>query len=212
MGRARILLVRHGESEFNAHQAHLVGGQSSWAELTELGKDQARALGQVWREQLKAEHLILASTAIRATQTARYGLDTAAQPLTRINTHHALEELDQGAWTGMPRREIYTDAQQRIMDQDHWNFRPPQGESQADLFARAANVLQRRVIEPEKTAWVVCHGMVIASLLAGWAGFDRQTAWQIRLANASITELHIHGADVVAARVNDTSHLSFVKV
>ncbi|MEN0065612.1 MAG: histidine phosphatase family protein [Myxococcota bacterium] len=203
----RVLLVRHGQSEFNAHSSHLVGGRSSWAELTEQGKAQAQALGMLWRSALAADHLVLASTAVRATQTARYALETAQASLTRLATHSELEELDQGRWTGRDRSEIYTVEQQAVIDEDNWNFRSPGGESQADVFARVAALLEREVVAQGRTAWVVCHGVVITSLLAGWGHLDRSTAWKTRIANASITELGYRGVSTQEVRRNDTQHL-----
>lgn len=204
---ARILLVRHGESEVNAHGAHLVGGRSSWAELTERGKAQSRALGRRWIDELHDDHVVVSSTAVRATQTARYALEAAGCRLTRLRTSEALEELDQGAWTGRLRAEIYTPAQQAVIEQDHWTFSAPGGESQADVHQRASAYLLHSVVRPGLTAWVVCHGVVITSLLAGWAGVDRQSAWRIRIANTAITELSFDGERFAEVRRNDIDHL-----
>lgn len=205
---ARVLLVRHAESEYNAHRSHLVGGRSSWAELTTQGKEQARALGALWASQLADDHLVVASTAVRATQTARYALESAGARLTRLHTTEALEELDQGEWTGRPRDQIYTEAQKSVIQKDHWNFRPPGGESQSDVHRRSSEYLHRFVIAPGRTAWVVCHGVVITSLLAGWLDLDRQTAWRVRIANASITELAFDGEGFRERRRSDVQHLS----
>lgn len=205
---ARLLLVRHGESETNAHAAHVVGGRSSWSELTERGKAQARALGRLWAKVLEDDHLVIASTAVRATQTARYALDAAGRPLTRLQTRPELEELDQGEWTGLPRVEVYTDHQRAAIDEDQWTFRPPGGESQADVFGRVSRLLAGDVLEPGRCAWVVCHGVVITSLLAGWLELDRQTAWRIHIANASVTELRYDDRGFHEVRRGDVEHLA----
>ena len=97
----RLYLVRHGQSETNLHRAHLIGGRRSWAELTPLGKEQARAVGRVWAAASVHDHQIVASTAVRATQTARYALEEAGLPLEGLRTSPDLEELElrfDGRW------------------------------------------------------------------------------------------------------------------
>jgi len=93
----RLLLVRHGESEWNA-----IGRWQGWADppLSELGRRQAavaaRAVGAV--------DAIVASDLQRAHQTA----DIIANELGigPVVVDAALRERDAGPWTGLTRNEI----------------------------------------------------------------------------------------------------------
>lgn len=94
----RILLVRHGQSTWNAD-----GRWQGRADppLSELGRRQAEVAATTVRE-LGATRIV-ASPLLRAHQTATIvaealGLDLAADP--------RLQERDAGAWTGRTRTEI----------------------------------------------------------------------------------------------------------
>ena len=201
-----IHLIRHAESEANVRTPPIVGGRCSWAELTARGVEQARVLG----ERLKKAHpddLWASSTAIRAQQTARYSLEAAGLSTDRTQTYGELEELDQGDWTGRLRTEVYTPEQIAIIEAQQWYFRPPNGESQDDVYRRTLDWLERRVLSSDHArAWVFCHGMVIKLTLAALVGLDRLTAWQIPIDNTSITTLTWDEGQWTEVVRNDVSH------
>jgi probable phosphoglycerate mutase len=93
----RLLLVRHGESEWNA-----TGRWQGWADppLSELGERQAavgaRAVGAV--------DAVVASDLQRATRTAE--IIAAEIGVGPVIVDASLRERDAGSWTGMTRIEI----------------------------------------------------------------------------------------------------------
>jgi broad specificity phosphatase PhoE len=93
----RLLLVRHGESEWNA-----VGRWQGWADppLSELGERQAavaaRAVGAV--------DAIVSSDLQRAQRTAE--IIAAEIGIGPVVVDGALRERDAGPWTGLTRAEI----------------------------------------------------------------------------------------------------------
>jgi probable phosphoglycerate mutase len=92
-----LLLVRHGESEWNA-----VGRWQGWADppLSELGERQAAAASRA----VGAVDAIVASDLQRASRTAE--IIAAELGIGPVIVDAALRERDAGAWTGLTRREI----------------------------------------------------------------------------------------------------------
>ncbi|MFT5686673.1 MAG: broad specificity phosphatase PhoE [Myxococcota bacterium] len=204
-----VYLIRHGESELNVHQPVIIGGRSRWCELTGPGIAQAETLGRWLGQSDIAADRIVASTAVRAQQTARYALAEAGIPLKRIETFTELEELDQGDWENELREETYTPEVLARINVDNWAFSPPGGESLGALFARTSAWLDDEVLAgPDGVTLVFCHGMVIKILLTGLFGFDRRTAWRIPIDNTAINTIVHDGAEWRLVGQNELPHLS----
>jgi broad specificity phosphatase PhoE len=190
---------RHAESEINAADPPVVGGRSTWCELTPLGVAQARALGAALAARGLRPDRVVASTAVRAQQTARHALVVAGIPLRRIELAPELTELSQGAWENERRSVIYTPEVLAEIEVDPWTFAGPGAESQAEVFARAAGWLEREVAGGDaRDTWVFAHGVVVKVLLAGLLGRDRRTAWRTPIDNASLTRFVWDGRWTVA--------------
>jgi broad specificity phosphatase PhoE len=131
----RILLVRHGESEWNAS-----GRWQGWADspLSDLGRRQAfeaaAAVGSV--------DAIVASDLERATQTAL--IISEAIGTGPVLTEPGLRERDVGEWTGLTRDEIEARWPGAL---DEWRrgqlLAPPGGERNEDILARFEGALRR---------------------------------------------------------------------
>ena len=202
-----IHFIRHGQSEVNVRVPRLVGGRCSWAELTPRGIAQARVLGDRLRAEFRPGDLVVSSTAVRAQQTARHSLDAGGLPVDRTETYPELEELDQGAWTGRLRSEVYTPEQVAIIEARQWHFRPPNGESQDDVYRRTLAWLERRVLSSDhEQSWVFCHGLVIKLTLTGVLGLDRMNAWRLPIDNTSITTLTYDDGTWAEVTRNDVRH------
>jgi probable phosphoglycerate mutase len=147
-----MLLVRHGQSEWNA-----VGRWQGRADpaLTELGRLQARHAAT----RVGAVDVIVASPLVRALETAR--LISAVLGVGPVVVEADLAERDAGEWEGLTRAEI----------EDQWpgylatDRRPPGYEGHEVLVVRARAALDR-VHEAYDGAdvLVVTHGGVIGSL------------------------------------------------
>lgn len=152
---ARILLVRHGQSEWNAEGRWQ--GQADIA-LSELGRAQAHAAAK----SLGTFDLIASSTLSRAAETA-YIISTALG-LGPVIPIPALIERSAGEWSGLTRDDIaeqwpgYLEAEKR----------PPGYEHDDALWTRVEAGL-REVIEmlgPDDEALVAAHGGIIYMLEA----------------------------------------------
>lgn len=152
-----IYLLRHGETVWN-REGRIQGQHDS--PLTCAGIAQAEAMGATLREEIgdPRRWAIIASPLGRAWQSAvivaeGLGLDPRA-----IAFEPRLMEVSFGAWEGQTYDEIDV-AEPGVVarrERDLWNFRPPGGESYADLSARTAPWLS--ALEDWARLIVVCHG------------------------------------------------------
>lgn len=154
----RLMLIRHGESEWNAHRR--LQGQAD-IELSELGRRQAAALRSTI-EALAADAAVT-SDLKRAFETAIIlGLDEArAEP--------GLREIDVGEWTGQPIASIEAENPDGYLGWRAGSYTPPKGEDWSDFSART-NDCVRRALSVADRLLVVCHGGVIRAILETMIG------------------------------------------
>ncbi len=158
--KARVFLVRHGETQWNAELR--VMGQLD-IPLNERGRAQARRTAQLLaREQLAA---IYSSDLGRAVETAQI---IAAPHRLDVITIPELREAYYGAWEGLTRQEVLErfpqEYQRRRTDPE--NFRPSGGESRRELYERASKIFSDLVARhPHQKILIVSHGGTIRAIL-----------------------------------------------
>jgi len=153
-GPSALWLVRHGESLGNVadREAHARGGgrleldvRDPDVPLSPTGDQQADALGR-WLAGLDpAEQptTVLSSPFARAADTARRAVAASGLDL-RIRFDERLRERDFGAFDGMTGtaiRDEYPDEARRRDLLGKFYYRPPGGESWADVALRARSLL-----------------------------------------------------------------------
>jgi probable phosphoglycerate mutase len=158
----RILLVRHGQSAWNAS-----GRWQGWADppLTELGRQQAwSAAGAVG-----VVDAIVASDLERAIGTAM--VISEAIGVGPVVVDPGLRERGVGEWTGLTRAEIaerWPEAFAAFLAPGPGGAprTPPGGEALDVLLARVTDALDRvaELVGPHAEALVVTHGGVIRAL------------------------------------------------
>ena len=155
----RILLVRHGESEWNAIRR--LQGQAD-IELSQRGRQQARALAPMVASFNPG--LILTSDLKRAADTAALlgHEDAVREPL--------LREQNVGAWTGMEIAQLMADAPGAYAGWRAGTFAPENGEIWPDFRSRVGLALDRAIAADAETVLMVCHGGVIRAALDGALG------------------------------------------
>ena len=147
---ARLLLVRHGESEWNA-----IGRWQGWADppLSELGARQAavgaRAVGAV--------DAVVSSDLQRARMTA--DIVAAELGVGPVVVDTALRERDAGPWTGLTRAEIEAEWPGWLAE----GKRPDGYEEDDSLLDRVVPALLALEFAGE-TVLVVTHGGVIGAV------------------------------------------------
>jgi probable phosphoglycerate mutase len=154
-----LLLVRHGESEWNA--AGRMQGQTAHVPLTRLGHQQAAAAA---RELARLRPGALVSSDLRrAVETAEHCARTTGLP---VSTTPALREQGYGLLEGRPSRELWD-----VVDWTDPHWAAEGGESLAQLHARVADYLETlRRRPPAEVVALVTHGDTIRAALAVAAG------------------------------------------
>jgi probable phosphoglycerate mutase len=170
MVSARIVLVRHGESTWNAEGR--LQGQAD-PPLSELGRREAAALAPLLGG--FATERVLTSDLRRARETAvELGHPEAApDPVWR--------EIDVGAWQGRDLAELPPGQEPSWRGGD---LVPPGGERWEELAARVADALDA-LAEAGGNWLVVTHGGVVRAAVAYVTGADAQRI--AGPANASVT-------------------------
>ena len=175
MTKPTILLVRHGETEWNRSRRY-----QGWSDspLTARGIAQAEAIGHR-----------LCTLSEAAVAECLGG--------SQIRFDDRLKEISLGSWDGLHRNEIAALAP-GIFDHDYfeWYFRTPDGESYDAFAARIGGWLAETRHEP---LIVVAHGIVTRVLRGLYAGLPRAEALSLpvpqdrifRLAGGAIEEIAV---------------------
>ena len=196
---ARLILVRHGETEWNRtgrYQGH------TDVDLSATGLWHAERL----RDRLDGQRIdaVYSSDSKRALRTAQ--IITSKRDLAVLPCKE-LREIDFGKLEGMTNDEI----------QHHYpnwaDMSPdvslPGGESLNQLISRV-KLFASRLVEhsDDKTILVVAHGGSLQVLMCILLGIDIEHRWwQIRLGNASLTILEGYPEQATLSLLSDTSHL-----
>ena len=154
----QLAIIRHGHTPWN--QAGRIQGRTDIA----LEEGAAKELGRFRLPDDWVAADLMASPLKRAVQTARIIADRA--PVTDI----ALTEMDWGKWEGLHGLDLKADPNSGFRDIEDWgwDYRPPDGESPADIWARLGpwlTGLQRDTV-------AVCHIGIMRVLLAKAHGWD----------------------------------------
>jgi alpha-ribazole phosphatase len=201
----RLLLVRHGATEYN-HSLRFTG--HSQIGLSDLGQRQvARLAGRLAAEDID---ISLTSDLRRAVDTA----DAACQGR-EIDpaTCPELREIDYGDCEGLTFDEIRVKYPEVV--QPWLAYSPdlvfPTGESLAGFIERVGSFASRLAAHPEwKTALVVTHGGVIRVLICHLLGLESGHWWRFRIDNASLSIIETYGEKAILSLCNDTCHLAGV--
>ena len=167
-----LILVRHGQSEGNlAQRRSEKGNHADYTEafkdrhsasfrLTDLGRTQAEQAGAWLRNEFPNFDRLLVSEYLRAMETAAH----LALPNAQWFSDFYLTERDWGGLDVLPQNEQQEKFSEELKRRDIEPFfwRPPNGETFADLCMRVDRVLHtlRRECE-DKRVIIVCHGEVM---------------------------------------------------
>lgn len=166
-----LWLVRHGETEWSRTRQHT--GRTDLP-LTAAGEAAARALAPRLRD-VKFD-LVLASPLQRAWRTAELaGLSPSPEPL-------ALE-WDYGDYEGVTTAQV----QEQIPDWRIWDGPVPNGESLAQVAARADELIARVRREAEHRAVLVAHAHFLRILCARWLEQDAEFAEHLNLLTSTVS-------------------------
>lgn len=203
----RLILVRHGESEFNARNFF-----TGWADppLTERGADQAHAVA----DQLAGLGVKVSSAFSSALQRARQTTEIILQRLPGTDAFVedlALNERDYGDLTGLDKAQAADrwGAGQVRRWRRSYGEAPPGGESLRDTAARTLPFYIRQILPAVMRGGptlVVAHGNSLRALVMALEGLTPQAIADVELATGEIrlydlaADTSIEGREVIESQ------------
>jgi 2,3-bisphosphoglycerate-dependent phosphoglycerate mutase len=162
---AYLVLVRHGQSEWNA-----LGKWTGWQDipLTDQGKQEAREAAKSLEG--LTFHKAYTSNLTRAQQTLAEIKDHLQHAELETVSHDALNERNYGDYTGMNKWDI----KERVGDEEFtkirrgWDHPLPNGETLKDVHARAIPYYEQHILadlKAGKNVIVAAHGNSLRALV-----------------------------------------------
>lgn len=204
MADSRLILIRHGETEWNLEGR--IQGYHGDSPLTANGQAQARRLAaRLATEGLRTLH---ASDSGRTRQTA----DPIAAALNiEVVFDAALRERDYGefeGWTYLELERKQPEAYRKFRSRDP-EYAPPGGESGARFRDRIIAALERvAAAARDGQAAVVTHGGVLGVAYRHVSGASADSRRDYSLHNASINRILVSGGRWSLEGWGDVAHLS----
>jgi probable phosphoglycerate mutase len=208
----RLLLVRHGETDWNK-ESRFQGKMD--IPLNENGREQGRKAADF----LKATSLdfAISSPMLRPKETAE--LILAHHSNVALELKEALLEISHGKWEGKLKPEIQAEYPELLKQ---WQETPemvqmPDGENLQQVWDRAVASWEEIVVEksnssdPIKTGIVVAHDAINKVILCALLGLSPSNFWNVKQGNGAVSVIDYpegkEGAPVLQA-INITSHLA----
>lgn len=196
-----LILVRHGETEWNAGE--IFRGRAD-VSLNEKGVVQAKMLGEYLKDsRLEAVYTSPLQRAVRTAEriATPHSLDIRIEP--------ALIDMDYGEWQGMPLTEVKKIYKNLYIK---WNKSPeivtlPGGESLDDVRSRAVSAVNKIIKKHKGTIVLVSHRVVNKVLICFMLGLDNSHFWNIRQETCGISSFFYEKGQFVMVKHNDTSFL-----
>lgn len=225
-GPRALWLVRHGESQGNLADARAqelgvdrldLDVRDPDVPLSPTGQEQADALGR-WLIRLPPDErptTVLSSPFTRAAETARRAVAASGADL-RIRYDERLRERDFGAFDGMTgagiRAEFPDEARRRDLLGKFW-YRPPGGESWADVALRVRSLLATEALRHDGER-LVCfsHQAVVMVFRYVLEELSEQQLLDIdraeQVANTSVTRYRAADDGFELVAFNGVEHLA----
>jgi broad specificity phosphatase PhoE len=206
----RLLLVRHGETEWN-RQGKFQGQID--VPLNDNGRNQAEKAGEFLKD--VAIDFAFSSTMARPKETAEIILKQ--HPEIKLELLNGLREISHGTWEGKFEAEI---EQEFPGELERWRNLPtqvqmPAGENLEQVRDRSVaawqSILQTAEANQFQVGLVVAHDATNKTLLCHILGLPSENFWNFRQGNGAVSVIdYPAGADgsPVLQAMNITGHLS----
>ena len=184
MKKTEIILIRHGETEWNSQQR--MQGHSN-SDLSSVGQVQIQALGQ-WMKNAPFDH-IYSSDSLRAKQTA--------EAITQFSGHELkidlrLREKNLGVFEGLTSEEARDRHPEvfRLFKTAGSKYVIDEGESTQQLQDRALEIVNEiRIKHPEERVLLVTHGGFIRVVMKRFLGLSLETPTRFLIRNTGLFRL-----------------------
>ena len=201
MKKTEIILIRHGETEWNS-QKRMQGHSNS--DLSSVGQAQIQALGQ-WVKNVPFD-LIYSSDSPRAKQTA--------EAITQFSGHELqfdqrLREKNLGVFEGLTSEEARERHPEvfRLFKTAGSKYVIDEGESTQQLQDRALEIVNEiRIKHPEERVLLVTHGGFIRVVMKHSLGLSLETPTRFLIRNTGVFRLEWEDKWLVS-QMGGVSHL-----
>jgi len=192
----KVILLRHGQTEWNALQKYQ--GQTD-INLNDYGREQAATVAEYLKENESIE-AIYCSDLSRGRETAEIIARELQLP---VRYDARWRELSFGCWEGLTYSEV---CQQYPQEYDSWfkntrQMQVPGGESFDDVLARSLPALHELAERHEGTVLVVSHGGLIKTILNNLHG---DGMWDIYLEPGSMSFLEWQESEFIPQKIGVT--------
>ena len=201
MKETEIILIRHGETEWNSQQR--MQGHSN-SDLSSLGQAQIQALGQ-WMKNVPFDH-IYSSDSLRAKQTA--------EAITQFSGHELkidlrLREKNLGVFEGLTSEEARERHPEvfRLFKTAGSKYVIDEGESTQQLQDRSLEIVNEiRIKHPEERVLLVTHGGFIRVVMKHSLGLSLETPTRFLIRNTGVFRL-VWEDKWIVSQMGGVSHL-----
>ena len=201
MKETEIILIRHGETEWNSQQR--MQGHSN-SDLSSVGQAQIQALGQRMKNVLF--DLIYSSDSLRAIQTA--------EAITQFSGHELkidlrLREKNLGVFEGLTSEEARERHPEvfRLLKTAGSKYVIDEGESTQQLQDRALEIVDEiRIKHPEERVLLVTHGGFIRVVIKHSLGLSLETPTRFLIRNTGVFRL-VWEDKWIVSQMGGVSHL-----
>jgi broad specificity phosphatase PhoE len=201
-----IILVRHGETEWNVGE---VFRGCADIDLNENGRNQATLLGTYLAD--TGIQAVLSSPLKRALDTARA---IAVNHGLKVQVSDGLNDLDFGEWEGLA-VTLVRDRYGELFAE--WSEHPervrlPGGETLDDVRHRSMLVVEKVIGEQKGAVALVTHRVVIKVLVCALLGLDNSHFWNVMVDTCGVTTFRFEKDHFVLIRHNDNNFLKSLHI
>ena len=185
MGERLLTLVRHGQTAANAQ--NLLQGHINHP-LDEVGLAQVSLLGGALQK-ISPVSRVVASPLQRTQQTAQAITQGLSQHI-EVETDPRWIELNYGDFDGQPVSSVSPEQWATWRTDEH--FRPPHGETLAELSVRVHNAIDALLADSVSAHIVVVSHVSPIKAAVAWAlGVGVEVSWRTALDRASMTTVRL---------------------
>lgn len=198
----KLVLVRHGETEFNKSSRYQ--GVLD-IELNDKGKQQAEKLYNFLKDE--EFDVIYSSTLQRAYNTIK---DIADYQDKKVHTLKELKEINFGEWEGLTFEEIEKKHPKlaKKWAKNPICCKPPEGEHIKEVEQRVGKTIDMIINKnSDKKILISTHGGVIRIIIAYLLDLPLSRIFSIEVSNVSISRIEFYKHYPVVKLLNSTYHL-----
>lgn len=207
MHEIRLLIARHGETDYNKNG--LLQGRGINAPLNATGISQARALAEYI--QGYPISYVGSSSMLRAYETAGYYSENTDFEIIK---DPRLDEMNFGKFEGEPYMDVIDELEPitKAWRDGDVGVQIPGGESPQEVFDRANSALLELLPTVDGGhLFIVAHGRLLRILLSEWLGYGIKNMDQIHHDNCGVNQIIYSNGGFRAEYLNKTDYFQQIK-